>query len=194
MRHSFVKVLIGLAGVGALLWLLFGYFGVQALFTDRVVDEGVPVAALLPVMVVDVVGTSTASTVMNQENVGTSSTVFGLVARGEFQQGDSTYSIQGAATITNTERGRILSFTDFRVTNGPDLFVYVVSASDPQNDAVKGAVREERFVNLGALKGNQGNQTYLIPDDVHLDESSVVSVWCRRFGRNFGAAPLGLAP
>lgn len=189
MQHSFVKILVGLAGAGVLFWLLFGYFGVQALFVNRVVNEEVPMAALQPMPVLEA-GTSTASVATPEEGVRASSTTPAVVAQGKFQPGDSTYSIQGTATITNTERGRVLSFTDFRVTNGPDLFVYIVSAPDSQNDTVKGAVREERFVNVGALKGNQGNQTYVISDDVRLDESSIVSVWCRRFGRNFGAAPL----
>lgn len=163
---------VALLTLGAVLWILFGYFGVQALFTNRVVDERVPVQR-------DGGATSTPSIPI-------------IMARGVFQQGDNPYSVQGVATIMKTDQGRVLSLTDFRVTNGPDLFVYLVSADEAENKRVKEAVRQNRFVNLGALKGNQGNQIYRIPDEVHLDDSSIISVWCRRFSRNFGAASLDL--
>lgn len=46
------------------------------------------------------------------------------------------------------------------------------------------------FVSLGALKGNIGDQNYRIPAGIDLSRYRAVSVWCRRFGVNFGAAPL----
>jgi hypothetical protein len=45
-------------------------------------------------------------------------------------------------------------------------------------------------VELGKLKGNQGDQNYDIPADLELDKYRAVTIWCRRFGVNFGTAPL----
>jgi hypothetical protein len=46
------------------------------------------------------------------------------------------------------------------------------------------------LVNLGRLKGNQGNQNYRIPADVDLSRYTSVSIWCDRFNVSFGAAEL----
>jgi Electron transfer DM13 len=58
------------------------------------------------------------------------------------------------------------------------------------------------FLHLGPLKGNIGDQNYDVPADADLEKHRAVTVWCRRFGVNFGTAPLfpagggyrGLAP
>lgn len=47
------------------------------------------------------------------------------------------------------------------------------------------------FINLGAMKGNVGDQNYDLTPGVDLTTYRAVSVWCRRFAVNFGAAPLG---
>ena len=46
------------------------------------------------------------------------------------------------------------------------------------------------FMLLGALKGNVGDQNYEVPADVDLTTYQAVTIWCRRFGVNFGTAPL----
>jgi hypothetical protein len=46
------------------------------------------------------------------------------------------------------------------------------------------------FVELGSLKGNVGDQNYDVPTETDLSKYRAVTVWCRRFGVNFGTAPL----
>lgn len=150
-------------------WLLFYFFGVQALFTDRIVDEEVP------------------SLSSDSADRDTESPV--LLSSGVFTQGDSTYSISGNALVIQENGSLSLALTDFSVSNGPDLFVYIVSSEALDNDSVKEAVRAGNFVNLGMLKGNIGDQTYTLPENIHL-ENAVVSIWCERFSRNFGIASL----
>ena len=41
------------------------------------------------------------------------------------------------------------------------------------------------------LKGNKGDQNYEVPADADLNKYKSVSIWCARFGVNFGAATLG---
>ncbi len=185
---KWVGSLIALAILG---WLLFGFFGVQALFMDKTVNDPLP----------QIQDTSTQPTIISTSSapvpavpiveVSPSSR---LIAEGSFQQGDSTYTIKGKALVTEQDGVRTISLTDFDVTNGPDLFVYIVSAANTENTTVKNAVGEKRFVNIGALKGNRGNQTYILPAEVELNDQSTVTIWCRRFFRNFGAADLKLAP
>jgi len=95
---------------------------------------------------------------------------------------------QGTATIYRVENGsRILRFTNFSTSNGPDVHVYLVAAQDA-NDAA--TVLNAGFIDLGSIKGNVGDQNYAVGPDVDLSRYRAVSVWCKRFSVNFGTAPL----
>jgi hypothetical protein len=98
------------------------------------------------------------------------------------------HNSSGTATVYQYPDGnRILRFTNFETSNGPDVQVYLVAAPDAtDSDTVKKA----GFVHLGALKGNQGDQNYDIPPGVDLNKYRAATIWCRRFGVNFGTAPL----
>jgi hypothetical protein len=52
-------------------------------------------------------------------------------------------------------------------------------------------VKQAGFIDLGSLKGNKGDQNYEVPTDADLNKYKSVSIWCARFGVNFGAATLG---
>ncbi len=45
-------------------------------------------------------------------------------------------------------------------------------------------------VDLGPLKGNEGNQNYPIPAGTDLSKYKAVSIFCEHFDANFGTAPL----
>jgi len=94
----------------------------------------------------------------------------------------------GSATIYRLERGdRVLRFTNFRTSNGPDVHVYLVAADDARDNA---SVLRAGFIDLGTIKGNIGDQNYALGADVDLSKYRTVSVWCKRFSINFGVAPL----
>lgn len=94
----------------------------------------------------------------------------------------------GMATVYQMGDGtRVLRFTSFHTSNGPDVHVYMV-ASDDAKDAV--TVERAGFVDLGVIKGNIGDQNYTLPSDLDLAKYRAVSIWCKRFSVNFGAAPL----
>ena len=94
----------------------------------------------------------------------------------------------GTATIYRVaDGGRILRFTNFRTSNGPDVHVYMVAADDAKDAAT---VQKSGFVDLGVIKGNIGDQNYTLDSDLDLAKYRAVSIWCKRFSVNFGAAPL----
>jgi Electron transfer DM13 len=108
------------------------------------------------------------------------------VAAGQFHS--NAHETKGTASIHQLADGqRVLRLTDFATSNGPDVRVYLVAAADVQdNETVKTA----GFVEVGALKGNIGDQNYEVPAGVDLTRYRAVTIWCRRFGVNFGTAPL----
>lgn len=95
---------------------------------------------------------------------------------------------EGNATIYRMGDGtRVLRFTNFKTSNGPDVHVYMVAAEDAKDSA---SVLRAGFIDLGTIKGNMGDQNYMLGPDVDLSKYRAVSVWCKRFSVNFGTAPL----
>jgi Electron transfer DM13 len=95
---------------------------------------------------------------------------------------------QGTATIYQMADGsRVLRLTSFSTSNGPDVHVYVVAADDAKDAAT---VEKAGFVDLGVIKGNIGDQNYTLASDLDLAKYRAVSIWCKRFSVNFGAAAL----
>ncbi len=103
-----------------------------------------------------------------------------LLKSGTFVNADSFHKGSGEAHVVLLPDGeKIARLEDFRVTNGPDLFVYLVKdINNPGSD----------FLDLGALKGNLGNQNYSIPSDVNIDEYAGIVIWCRAFSVLFSPA------
>jgi hypothetical protein len=108
-----------------------------------------------------------------------------LVA-GNFHEG--AHKTSGTAAVYQLDEGkRILRLTNFATSNGPDVHVYLVAASDATDSAT---VKNAGFVDLGSIKGNVGDQNYDVPSDADLSKYQAVTIWCARFGVNFGTAPL----
>jgi Electron transfer DM13 len=94
------------------------------------------------------------------------------------------HDTSGVARVVRGDGGRhVLTLTSFETSPGPDLRVRLVPG-DTANGAAKGAV------DLGALKGNRGDQQYSLPHDAGLEGHTVV-IWCRTFSAPFGRARLG---
>ena len=100
----------------------------------------------------------------------------------------NAHDTRGTAAVIDVGGGqRVLRLTNFATSNGPDVRVYLVAAADVQdNSTVKSVDHGE----LGPMKGNIGDQNYDIPSTVDLEKYRTVTIWCKRFGVNFGSAPL----
>ena len=110
-----------------------------------------------------------------------------VLAKGNFR--GLAHETKGAATIHQLGDGkRLLRLTNFETSNGPDVRVYLVAAEVAKDNAT---VKQAGFIDLGSMKGNKGDQNYEVPADADLNKYKSVSIWCARFGVNFGAATLG---
>src|SRR5262249_37957953 len=84
----------------------------------------------------------------------------------------------GTATIVQMgDRIRILRLTRFKTSNGPDVHVYMVAADDAKDVAT---VQQAGFIDLGVIKGNIGDQNYMLSSDLDLGKYRAVSIWCKR--------------
>ena len=110
----------------------------------------------------------------------------GVLATGSFHS--VAHQSRGTAAVHRLADGRrLLRFTNFETSNGPDVHVYLVDAADASDSAT---VTRAGFVELGELKGNIGDQNYELPASVDLDRYRAVTIWCKRFSVNFATAPL----
>ena len=146
-----------------------GYLGRSTVFDDEVNERVVRVTPPVPAAAGD------APERDRPRNV--------LLGRGRFRP--VAHSVTGTATsIRRAQGGRVLTLTGFEVDNGPDLRVYLVAGPARDESEV------EDYVDLGALKGNRGNQQYELPRDLDLERYTTVVIWCRAFSVNFARAPL----
>ncbi|HEY7163923.1 MAG TPA: DM13 domain-containing protein [Candidatus Binatia bacterium] len=138
-------------------------FRPELLFIDKKVSEALPTQAAIAK------GTEPA-----------------VLVKGEFR--GLAHETRGAATVHRLADGkRVLRLSNFETSNGPDVHVYLVAAEVANDNAT---VKQAGFIDLGSLKGNKGDQNYELPSNADLNKYKSVSIWCARFGVNFGAATL----
>ena len=160
-RKVIIGSVIALVLVGG--WYLFRP---ELLFVTKTVNEGLPGAT--------------------GPNNGQQMASLKPLSQGNFH--GLAHETKGTATIYGGSNGRqIIRFTGFETSNGPDVHVYLVAANDARDNET---VTRSGFIDLGSLKGTQGDQNYEIPAGTDLSRYRAVSIWCRRFGVNFGTAPL----
>jgi len=100
------------------------------------------------------------------------------------------HATSGRATIYKSSDGKqYLRLTDFTTSNGPDVHVLLVGAENKAlgQEIVKGDLDG---VELGLLKGNQGDQNYDLPATADLNQYQAVAIYCERFHAIFGVAKL----
>lgn len=113
------------------------------------------------------------------------------LASGTFRDADAVHRGSGTATIFESATGaRVLRLSDFRVTNGPDLKVWLVEAGDIASSQ---DVTASRWQSLGPLHGNIGDQTYPLPAGLDPAQFGSVVIWCEQFSVLFAAARLAPA-
>jgi hypothetical protein len=165
-----LRVRLALLAVIAAVVLPAAWYLGAPLFIDQVVDEALPAAPAQPA----------ARPAAAAGPVALSS--------GQFNEIDAIHKGQGKATIYMLPDGkRVLRFEEFRVTNGPDLYVYLAGHAAPRDSRQlhAGAVHE-----VARLKGNAGDQNYELPDGLDLAAFKSVVIYCKQFSVVFSTAAL----
>lgn len=96
----------------------------------------------------------------------------------------------GRATIYQSSEGKsFLRLSDFVTSNGPDVHVILLRSGEKAlgGEVIAGDLDK---VELGSLKGNQGDQNYDLPTATDLDKYQTVAIYCERFHVIFGSSQL----
>lgn len=100
------------------------------------------------------------------------------------------HKTSGRATIYKAADGKeYLRLTDFSTSNGPDVHVLLARSDDA---SLKQEIVKEQLdsIELGPLKGNQGDQNYGLPASIDLEKYDAAVIYCERFHAVFGVARL----
>ena len=178
MRRRLILLAVAIIGVAAVVALV--WFQPQKLVIDQKVDEGLPGQ---PTAIAEGTGEKKQSdTKASQSEVGPAIETLGA---GRFRA--LAHPVSGRARLLELRNGDVyLRFENFTVENGPDLRVYVSKAKATSDADAFGT----DFIDLGALKGNIGDQNYRIPAATPRKALNSAVVWCRRFSVGFAVAPL----
>ncbi|WP_373317873.1 DM13 domain-containing protein [Virgisporangium aliadipatigenens] len=175
---------VGIASVAAVV-VAFGLYWFQPwkLVTNETADDplaAVPPAATAPATPGAPSGSATAAAPPAGPRV---------LLKGEFitHEHDTSGS---ARVVVQPDGSRTLEIADLDTSNGPDLRVWLSDQPVKQGTAGWTVFDDGKWVELGKLKGNKGNQVYDIPASADLDSLRSVTIWCKRFSVSFGAAAL----
>ena len=88
---------------------------------------------------------------------------------------------RGGASVYRLPDGTFfVRLEEIETPRAPAVFVYLVPKP--------GQTGPEGSVDLGSLKGNQGNQNYMVPAGIDVSKYQTVLLWCRRFSTPIAAA------
>jgi Electron transfer DM13 len=166
-----VAVVAAVAAVAGLYW-----FQPWRLVTDRTVNETLP-------SVVSPERSDPPPTTASQtpQNV--------LLATGTIVSHEQSSS--GSAQLIRLADGAVqLALVELATSDGPDLHIWLTD--QPVIEGTEGwhVFDDGRYVELGPLKANNGNQVYDVPAGTDLTGLTSVTIWCQRFAVSFGAAKL----
>jgi len=159
-----VVAVLAVAAAGTALYL----FQPWRLVLDREVTDRLPVQA----------GPSTGAGVVES-----------VLAGGSFVSHE--HSTTGRLQLVRLADGRRqVLLQDLDTSDGPDLRVWLTDRAVVPGRAGWGVFDDGRWLELGRLRGNRGDQVYDVPASADLSGITSVSIWCKRFAVSFGAAPL----
>lgn len=85
----------------------------------------------------------------------------------------------GTVRLIETPEGRTIRYENYKTINGPDLFVYLSTDIDATE-----------FIDLGPIRGTEGDINYAVPEGVDLSKYRYVLTWCKQFGVLFNYVEL----
>jgi len=160
-RHRLAVSLVAFTGVGIVVFVL-AWFQPQKLIIEKTVREAAPMS-------------STSASASARE-----------LSSGTFRSLE--HPTRGTVHLIRLPDGSsVIRIEDLDTSNGPDLRVYLSMHASDRGLHGYG----DRYLDLGGLKGNRGDQNYRVPPGTDLTRFQSVVIWCRRFTVGFGVAPLG---
>lgn len=186
MRKLQKTVKIGAVGFGIVL-LVIGWWLLKPLFVDKEVNEALPMASQIEQNIEKTSDEKDKGTSEMENKTPTmpivdkeTSKQTAAMYEGVFVDGEPGHHAKGKAVTLLNGDAIILRLEDLDATNGPDLYLFLAKPGGKTSDGI----------NLGKLKGNIGNQNYVLSPDIDLSVYSKVVIYCKQFSVDFGYSEL----
>ncbi|BCJ49282.1 hypothetical protein Asp14428_07570 [Actinoplanes sp. NBRC 14428] len=174
---------LGLAAAGGLYW-----FQPWRLFTDTTVAETLTqVPASTPPGAQASPGPPSAPATATPATSRPAAPA--VVGQGSFVTHEHT-TTGTARLIRNPDGSHQLELAGLSTSDGPDLRVWLSDQRVGTGSDAWHVFDDGRYLELGRLKGNRGDQVYPVPRSADLTALRSISIWCKRFSVSFGAAAL----
>ncbi len=157
------KILFSIIGV---VILGVAWYGLSPLFMNTRVDDTVPTASQIPNEEKNQANESTPPAIMISEPVSIVDT--------------PAHPASGQVRIVRNGDETIVRYENYKTINGPDVRVYLANDLDAKGE----------YVDLGLIKGTEGNINYSVPAGVNIDDYRYVLTWCEDFSVLFNSADL----
>jgi Electron transfer DM13 len=167
-----VVPLVVLGGAAGMYW-----FQPWKLFTSKTVNETLPTVA-------------TAQPTVSSEAPSVSQNM--LLASGTIISHEHESS--GTVRLVRLADGQVqLTLENLATSDGPDLRIWLTDQPVIEGRDGWHVFDDGRYVELGPLKANRGNQVYDVPPGTDVNGLTSMTIWCKRFAVSFGAATLNTA-
>lgn len=151
------------------------WYTLSPLLRTTVVDDTLPVSAPEMPQAPESSPRATGESDSNQSTLPVLSTAFPVVDT-------PSHPASGTVRIVQGTDETIVRYENYRTINGPDLKVYL--AKD---------LEAKEYVDLGPLKGTEGNINYSVPKNVDVSEYRYVLTWCEDFSVLFNSAEISVS-
>jgi len=91
----------------------------------------------------------------------------------------AAHPASGTVKVLKTEAGSVIRYEDYKTINGPNLHIYLSKELDAKE-----------YIDLGPIKGTEGNINYEVPAGVDVSAYRYVLTWCKPFGVLFNYAEI----
>lgn len=112
---------------------------------------------------------------------------------GAFEGADSAHHVSGTVQVLRVADAHYLRFQDYEQTQGPDVYIYLTPAADPDSTSEVEGQGLRVLVEGGADGGEstvEGDFDQRLPEGFDPTRYQGVAVWCDQFNVLFGSATL----
>lgn len=160
-RKVMKKILIVLVVV---IVLGVAWYGVSPLFMNKKVEDALPV---------ETVPTDSPNTETTERKPAT------IISNPIPITDTVAHPASGQVRLLQAGDRQILRYENYKTINGPDVRVYLATDTDAKE-----------FIDLGPIKGTEGNINYDIPAGTDLEKYHWALTWCEDFNVLFNSADL----
>lgn len=170
IQKKHILIALGVSVIVAVAW-----YALSPLFDNKVVNDDLPI--VVPIEKGSIEATPSIAVGEPDPSRESAPSIFG-----PFPIVDTpAHPASGVVRIVRNAEETILRYENYKTINGPDVRVYL--AKD---------LAAKEYVDLGPIKGTEGNINYTVPKGVDISQYRYALTWCEDFSVLFNSAEISV--